>query len=143
MSNGSSSCGRAGVNTGGRGNPHSTNAFSPLLNTMMTPNNQPRLEELEQLYDEILDEEEEFERKMLKIQKRKQKKLNGMEEDSEEGDDESIYEEEEDYEELHPTMSFEEDIDDLQSYRHPQNAAPVGQTEFLNESTADFNKEIR
>ncbi len=43
------------------------NAFSPLLNnTVTTPNYQhisQRLEDIEQLYDEILDEEEEIERK--------------------------------------------------------------------------------
>lgn len=63
-------------------------------------------------------------------------------------------EEEEDYEDLmllHPTMSFDEDIDDLQSYRNhqnnqnnPQGTAIEGHgNNFLNESTADFNKEIR
>lgn len=36
-------------------------------------------------------------------------------------------------------MSFDDEIDDLQSYRN-NNPNP---NEFLNESTADFNKEIR
>ena len=36
-------------------------------------------------------------------------------------------------------MSCEEDIDDLQSYRNNANL----HNEFLNESTADFNKEIK
>lgn len=86
FSNESSSCGRAG-NTGGRvaggGNGSAVNinnstgnAFSPLLNNMMSTPNQgqktsQRLEDIEQVYDEILDEEEEFERKLHRIQRRK------------------------------------------------------------------------
>ena len=39
---------------------------------------------------------------------------------------------------------MDEDIDDLQSYRNHQNVAPHDENNnFLNESTADFNKEIR
>lgn len=79
------------------------------------------------MYDEILDEEEEHERKLLRIQRRKLKREglldpnSKMDEDS--GGDDEDYEEsmsmyEEDEYELHPTMSFDEDIDDLQSYRN-------------------------
>lgn len=53
----------------------------------------------------------------------------------------SMYEDEDD---IHPTMSFDEDIEELQSYRnaHPGHPEPPG-GDFLNESTADFNKEIK
>ena len=67
FSNESSSCGRTG--TGGRTNlNNNSNAFSPLINnnTVNTPNYQyttQRLEDIMSLYDEILDEEEEIERK--------------------------------------------------------------------------------
>ncbi len=71
-------------------------------------------------------------------------------EDSEEDYEESMsmYEEEEldEEDDLHPTMSFEEDIEELQSYRNHNGQGPSegpGNTDFLNESTADFNKEIR
>lgn len=57
--------------------------------------------------------------------------------DESEDEDMSLYEEDED--DIHPTMSFDDEIDDLQSYRN-NNPNP---NEFLNESTADFNKEIR
>lgn len=105
-----------------------------------------------------MDEEEEHERKLIRIQRRKLRKQTGESGEGDESggeDDEefeesmSIYEEEEDADELlHPTMSFEEDIDDLQSYRnhhhnnHVENL-PDEHNNFLNESTADFNKEIR
>jgi hypothetical protein len=50
-----------------------------------------------------------MERKQIKIQKRKLRKDSGLDDDSE---DESLYEdEEEDF--MNPTMSGEEDIDDL------------------------------
>jgi predicted nucleic acid-binding Zn-ribbon protein len=44
-----------------------------------------------------------------------------------------------DEDDIQQQMSFEEDIDDLQSFRQNAN----NQTEFLNESTADFKKEIK
>lgn len=56
---------------------HGNPLFSPLLNNthnnVTTPNQgggyhaTQRLEDIEQLYDEILDEEEEHERKLMKI----------------------------------------------------------------------------
>ncbi|CDW72911.1 UNKNOWN [Stylonychia lemnae] len=149
FSNGSSSCGRYAANTGGRINNATTqfgnfnnssiNAFSPLLNnTVTTPNYQhtnQRFEDIEQLYDEILDEEEELERKQNKVQRKKTKK-NQEDFSQDDDEDESIYEDE-DY--INPSMSCDEDIDDLQSYRNNANL----HNEFLNESTADFNKEIK
>lgn len=59
----------------------------------------------------------------------------------------SLYEED-DYD-IHQEMSFEEELEELQSYRnhnHPGGKdAPQGgdNPNFLNESTADFNKEIK
>ena len=136
FSNGSSSCGRVtGAHTGGRlpsnamqmtnnGGSQSGNVppFSPLLNpannnTVLTPNNQKtnqnvtqRLEDFEQLYDEILDEEEEHERKLLRLQRRKQRKLDPSmpnPDDDSNGDDEDfeesmyLYEDEELEDEYH------------------------------------------
>lgn len=171
---GSSSCSRApgsAVHTGGRNsNPHGGgnasigNSFSPMINTnqaMNTPNQgglnnySHRLEDIQKIYDEILNEEEEHERKLLRIQRRKMKRLGMYDpsaaidgDDSDCEDDEesmSMYEEEEIDEEdlmIDPTMSFDEDIEDLQSYRNNQQN-PNSNNDFLNESTADFNKEIR
>jgi hypothetical protein len=51
-------------------------------------------------------------------------------------EDESVFEDEDDN---NPSMSCEEDLDDLQSFRNNNHL----NNEFLNESTADFNKEIR
>ena len=157
------------MHTGGRNsNPHGGgnasigNSFSPMINTnqaMNTPNQgglnnySHRLEDIQKIYDEILNEEEEHERKLLRIQRRKMKRLgiydpSAMDgEDSDCEDDEesmSLYEEEEIDEEdmmIDPTMSFDEDIEDLQSYRN--NQQNPNNNDFLNESTADFNKEIR
>ena len=94
------------------------------------------------LFDEILDEEEELARKINKLKRRKIKKENGQE--SEEDDfvdeeDESFYDD--DF--VHQTLSGEEDTDELHSYRNNHNENNIAKTEFLNESTADFNKEIR
>jgi len=91
-----------------------------------------------------LDEEEEIERKLNKIQKKKHRKAEGgigvqpfdAEDSCDEDEDESIFDEDD----IHPTMSFEDDIDELHSYRNNQNQH---ENNFLNESTADFNKEIR
>eukprot|EP00347_Sterkiella_histriomuscorum_P007677 403347996 len=153
FSNGSSSCGRQGTNTGGRGgntsgsnkiNTSAIHAFSPLLNnTVTTPNYQfatQRQEDFEQLYDEILDEEEDHERKQSKLQKRKLKKEGHLVQDDsqDEDEDESFYEDEE-YN--NPSMSCDEDLDELQSYRNQ--AALHQHHDILNESTADFNKEIK
>lgn len=76
-----------------------------------------RLEDFEQLYDEILDEEEEHERKLLRIQRRKLKKqgLGGPDQEDDSADEDyeesmSMYEDEDD---IHPTMSFDEDIEEL------------------------------
>jgi len=84
FSNGSSSCSRApgsAVHTGGRtSNPHGGNAsignqYSPMLTNnqaINTPNQggnnfSHRLEDIQKIYDEILNEEEEHERKLLRI----------------------------------------------------------------------------
>ena len=40
-------------------------------------------------------------------------------------------------------LSGEDDIDNLQSYRNHNTTDGKAMNEFLNESTADFNKEIR
>jgi hypothetical protein len=60
-----------GASTSGLNHNSGPHAFSPLLNnTVTTPNYQyvtQRVEDIEQLYDEILDEEEELERKQLRI----------------------------------------------------------------------------
>jgi hypothetical protein len=90
-----------------------------------------RLEDIQKIYDEILNEEEEHERKILRIQRRKMKRMgiydpaamDGAADDSDEDDEESmsLYEEEEEIDEdmmIDPTMSFEEDIEELQSYRN-------------------------
>lgn len=80
-----------------------------------------RLEDIEQLYDEILDEEEEHERKLIRIQKRKNKKLGfsnePLDEDDSAGDDEDFEEsmsmyEEDDFD-IHQEMSFEEEQEEL------------------------------
>lgn len=81
------------------------------------------------MYDEILDEEEELQRKNNRVHKKKHE--DGSEDDEE---DLSLYEDD------HPSMSCEEDMDELQSYRNQNANHPQ---DFLNESTADFNKEIR
>lgn len=85
-----------------------------------------RLEDIQKIYDEILNEEEEHERKLLRIQRRKMKRMgiydpNTMDQgdDSDEDDEESMsmYEEEEIDEDgdliIDPAMSFEEDIEEL------------------------------
>ncbi|MFS8160271.1 MAG: hypothetical protein ACMG6E_08710 [Candidatus Roizmanbacteria bacterium] len=73
-----------------------------------------------------------------------------MELDDEEEDDYSDYDEGEDEEEdfIHQNLSGEEDLEDLQAYINQQNQEEEGgarklRKEALNESTADFNKEIR
>lgn len=71
---------------------------------------------------------------MLRRKLKKQGQL--VEDDSaDEDEDESLYEDE-DFN--NPSMSCEEDMD-LQSFRNH----PHIHNDFLNESTADFNKEIR
>lgn len=71
-----------------------------------------------------MDEEEEIERKLNKIQKKKHRKEGGIgvhpfdaEDSCDEDEDESIFDEDD----IHPTMSFEDDIDELHSYRNNQN----------------------
>lgn len=128
------------MHTGGRNsNPHGGgnasigNSFSPMINSnqaMNTPNQgahnySHRLEDIQKIYDEILNEEEEHERKLLRIQRRKMKRLGIYDPSAMDGDDSdceddeesmSMYEEEEIDEEdlmIDPTMSFDEDIEDL------------------------------
>jgi hypothetical protein len=79
------------------------------------------------------------------MKKRKLKRTpngaNQVSEDDEDyldGDDESFY----DDSFIHHTMSGEEDNEDINSYRNQTNPTEH-KNEKLNESTADFNKEIR
>jgi hypothetical protein len=143
------------VHTGGRnknhhGNTSAGNSFSPLLHTtgnlINTPNQHHsathRFEDLQQLYDNILEEEDKI--KMKK--KKKGGEDGGLKKGGEEisgGEsqdyDESMFLDEDDDDGMH--MFDEEDMDDLQSYRNHQQDIEDGQEtnpEFLNEGTADF-----
>ncbi len=72
------------------------------------------------------------------MQKRKLKKQgHTVDDDSGEDDEDDSAYEDEDFN--NPSVSCEEDLDDLHSFRNN----PHLHNEFLNESTADFNKEIR
>jgi len=105
------------------------------------------------LYEEILDEEEELERKQAKLQRLKQKKGNHTP-NSQTDEDYSYDDIDLDEEDLTDpnAISDEEDLDDSRSLKSYQQQPPPPEShqssvaafkEFLNESTADFNKEIR